>query len=186
MMNRMIAVVLLATPVVAHADAFGFKDAKGFEKCMQLDHLVESVKTDKGFEHRALTPDEIQPRCVTAAAALVTQTKDKALGLACLQIARRESGPEMSIDVIGALTAVSPPACNEMQAYEVLLRPLSDGYETDWGKNKVKPIIKRCLRDKDFKSDFLEEKDSGDATRAANVCRILLEEKLVKSCKESK
>jgi hypothetical protein len=147
---------------------------------------VESVRTDKGFEHRVLTPDEIQPRCVTAAAALVTQAKDKALGLACLQISRRESGPEASIDLIGALTAVSPPACNDMQAYEVLLRPLSDGYDTDWGKNKVKPIIKRCLRDNDFKRDFLEEKDSGDATRAANACRILLEEKLVKSCKESK
>jgi hypothetical protein len=55
----MIVVVLLATPVVAHADAFGFKVAKGFEKCMQLDHLVESVKTDKGLEHRVRTPDEI-------------------------------------------------------------------------------------------------------------------------------
>jgi hypothetical protein len=180
----MIAVVLLATPAAAYADAFGFKDAKGFETCMRLDHLVESVRTGKGFEHRVLAPDEIQPRCITAAAALVTQTRDKALGLACLQISRRESNPEMSIDLVGALTAVALPACNEMQAYEVLLRPLSDGYESDLGKNKVKPIIKRCLKDNDFKTDFLEEKDSGDASRAANACHILLEQKLVKSCKE--
>ena len=186
MKSRLIALALLAIPAVARADAFAFKDADGFEKCMQLDHLVESVKTDKGYEHRFLTQAEIQPRCVAAAAALVTQTKDKALGLACLKISRRESGPETSIDLIAALTAVSLPVCNEMEAYEVLLHPLSDGYESDWGKKKVKPIIRRCLKDGEFKKNFLEEKDSGDATRAANACQILLEEKLVKACKGGK
>jgi hypothetical protein len=182
----MLTVVLLATPAVAYADAFGFKDAKGFEQCMQLDHLVESVRTDGGYEHRVLSPEEIQPRCVRAAATIVTRTKDRALGLACLQISRRESAPETSIDLIGALTSVSLPACNEMQAYEVLLRPLSDGYETDAGKKKVVPIIKRCLKNPEFRTDFLEEKESGDATRAAAACQILLEEKLVKSCRASK
>jgi hypothetical protein len=186
MRKWLIHVVLIATPAVASADAFGFKDAKGFERCMQLDHLVESTKTDTGGEHRILGPEEIQPRCVTAAAALVTRTRSSALGIACLQVSRRESAPETSIDLIGALTAVAPPACNEMQAYEVLLRGLSDGYETDWSVKKVTPIIKRCLKDLEFKSAFLEEKDSGDAKRAANACQILLEEKLVKSCRGRK
>jgi hypothetical protein len=46
--------------------------------------------------------------------------------------------------------------------------------------------VKRCLKDGEFKKDFLEEKDSSDSYLAANACTILLEEKLVKSCKETK
>lgn len=181
-----IAIVSLAGTATARAGAFDFKDAEGFEKCMQLDHLIETVKTANGAEHRILTPQEIQPRCVSAAAALVTQLKDKDLGLECIQITKREAAPETSIELIGATTNLSLPLCNEMAIYEVLLRPLSDGHESDWGKKKVKPIIKRCLKDSEFKKDFLEEKDAGDATRAANACQILLEEKLVKACKGGK
>jgi hypothetical protein len=46
--------------------------------------------------------------------------------------------------------------------------------------------VKRCLKDKEFRKDFLEEQDSSDANISANACQILLEEKLVKSCKAAK
>ena len=182
---RVIVVLLLAARV-AHGDAFGFKDADGFEKCMRLDHVIESVKTDKGYETRVLTQEEIQPRCVAAAVALVTQTKDKALAFECVKITKRESAPELSLDLINVLVTLNLPACNEMEAYEVLMRPISSGYETDGGKKKAIPIIKKCLKDNDFKKDFLDEKDSGDPHRAANACQILLDEKLVKACKGTK
>jgi len=42
--------VLLGTSGVARADVFAFKDLDGFERCMQLDHLVEKVNTDNGSQ----------------------------------------------------------------------------------------------------------------------------------------
>ena len=177
-------VIGLLLPASAYAGAFDFKDADGFEKCMRLDHLVESVKTGSGYETRLLAPEEIQPRCVAAATALVTSTKDKALATACIAITKREAGPELALDLIDALVTLALPPCNDMENYEVLMRPISSGYETDWGKKKAIPIIRKCLKDADFKKDFLEEKDSGDERRAANACQILLSEKLVKGCKK--
>ncbi|NVB84618.1 MAG: hypothetical protein HOV81_39960 [Kofleriaceae bacterium] len=181
-----VVVATLALPAPAYAGAFDFKDAAGFEKCMQLDHLVETTRTGAGAEHRVLGPDEIQPRCVAAEVALVEKTKDKALAATGVAITRRESSPELALDPVGALVKLSLPACNDSDIYSIVMRPMSEGYDTDYGKKHAIPIIKRCLKDKQFKQDFLEEKDSSDAVRAANVCQILLEAKLVKSCKGSK
>jgi hypothetical protein len=183
------SVIILASLVAAnaHADAFAFKDAAGFEKCMQLDHLIEHIKTADGGQARVLGPDEIQPRCIDAAVRLIARTKDKALAVECVAITKRETAPVMALDLIGALVDLSLPACNAMEVYEVLMRPLSSGHDDDdRATAKATAIIKRCLKDKDFKKDFLDEKDSGDEARARNACRILLEEKLVKSCKGGK
>ncbi len=68
----------------------------------------------------------------------------------------------------------------------MLIHPISEGFDTDWGKQRAIPLIKRCLKDAAFKKDVLEEKDSGDATRAKYACEILRDEKLVKSCKGGK
>lgn len=181
-------VVALASLVAAsaHADAFVFKDAAGFEKCMQLDHLIEHVKTADGGQTRVLGPDEIQPRCIDAAVKLIARTKDKALAFECVTITKREAAPVMALDLIGALVDLSLPACNAMEVYEVLMRPLSSGHDEDRATATATAIIKRCLKDKDFKKDFLDEKDSGDEARARHACRILVEEKLVKSCKGGK
>ena len=176
-----IAAILLASGA-ARADVFAFKDADGFEKCMQLDHLIEHVKTGDGAQTRILGPAEIQPRCVEAAAKLVAQTKDKQLASDCIAITRREAGPDLALDLVGALVDLSLPSCNPIEIYEILMHPLDS--PPGRALAKAKPIIKRCLKDGDFKKDFLEEKDSGDATRAANACQILLEEKLVKACKK--
>ena len=180
-MKWLVIIAWLAGP--AHADVFAFKDAAGFEKCMQLDHLVEQVRTGDGAQTRVLGPDEIQPRCVDAAVKLIARTKDKALAFECVKITKREAAPELALDPIGGLVDLSLPACNDMEVYEVLMRPLSTGHQEERAKAKATAIIKRCLKDAAFKKDFMEEKDSGDEARAKNACRILLEERLVKACK---
>jgi hypothetical protein len=185
-MKSIAAVLASLVATNAYADVFAFQDAAGFEKCMQLDHLIEHVRTADGGQTRVLGPEDIQPRCVDAAARLIARTKDKALAFECVAITKRETAPVMALDPIGALVDLSLPACNEMEVYEVLMRPLSAGSEDDRAAAKATAIIKRCLKDKEFRKDFLDEKDAGDATRARNACRILLEEKLVKSCKGGK
>jgi len=185
-MKGWVVAILSLLAADARADVFGFKDAAGFEKCMQLDHLVEQVRTGDGAQTRILGPKEIQPRCVDAAVKLVARTKDKALAFECVQITKREAAPVLALDLIGGLVELSLPACNEMAVYEVLLQPLTSGQEANGPKAKATVIIKRCLKDATFKKDFLEELSSGDEARARNACRILLEEKLAKSCKGAK
>jgi len=183
-MRWVVIVALLAGH--ADADVFAFKDAAGFEKCMQLDHLIEHTNTADGAQTRVLLREDIQPRCIEAAVRITARTKDKALAMDCVTITKRETAPEMALDLIGVLVDLTLPACNQMDIYEVLVRPLSSGHEADAPKAKATAIIKRCLRNGEFKKDFLDEKDSGDEARARNACRILLDEKLVKSCKGGK
>jgi hypothetical protein len=180
----LVSLVLVGTVAPAYADIFVFKDQGGFEKCMETDHLVEKVKTDTGSQTRLLSPEEIQVRCVAAGAKLVAGTKNKDLALAFVKATRRLSAPENALDLIAPLADFAVAACNEMAVYEVLLRGLSRN-KANTMFAKTRGIVKRCLKDAAFKKDFLEEKDSSDATLAANACQILLEEKLVKACKES-
>ncbi len=186
MKTTVIALVLAATAVEARAGVFDFKDADGFTRCMQLEELVETVKTPSGYEHRYLDQDEIQRRCIAAEVALVGKTKDKALAAAGVEITRRERSPEAALEPAGALIALSLPACDDDAIYSILVHPISEGFDSDWGKQHGIPLIKRCLKHAEFKKDFLEELDSGDATRAAYACQIAREEKLVKTCKGSK
>ena len=183
MRASLVVVLLVGSLGVARADVFAFKDLEGFEKCMQLDHLVETVKTDKGSQTRLLGPGEIQPRCIDASVKLVAKNKDLAMDV--VKSIKRLSAPVNALDVISVLVDLSLPACNEIEIYEVVMVPL-DGTPDTTTFAKSKSIIKRCLKDKDFKKDFLDEKDSQNAHRAANACQILLDEKLVKACKGGK
>ncbi|HEX4416458.1 MAG TPA: hypothetical protein VH165_01105 [Kofleriaceae bacterium] len=182
----LILLVLVGTVVPASADVFVFKDLDGFEQCMQTDHLVEQVKTDTGSQTRLLTQEEIQVRCVATGAKLLAGTKNKDQGLAFVKSTKRLSAPELSLDLIGPLADYAIAACNEMAVYEVILRGLGRSRDGNPIYAKTRNIVKRCLKDGEFKKDFLEEKDSGDAQVADNACQILLEEKLVKACKGSK
>jgi hypothetical protein len=182
----LVLLVLVGTVTQASADIFVFKDLDGFEQCMQTDHLVEKVKTDGGSQTRFLSPEEIRVRCLATAAKLIASTKDKELGLACVKSTKRLSAPENALELIGPLVEFATPMCNDMAVYEVILRGLSRDKDGNPMFTKTRNIVKRCLKDAEFKKDFLEEKDSSDATVAANACGILLEEKLVKSCKASK
>ncbi len=181
-----VALAIIAGSVAtARADVFAFKDLDGFEKCMTLDHLVESTNTDSGAQHRLLGPREIQPRCVEAAVKLLAPTKNKDLMFEFVKATKRLSAPVQALPLIGLLVDTSLPTCNEIENYEVIMRPLDDPPDR-WSYPRAKSIIKRCLKDNAFKKDFLEEQDSESGHRGANACQILLEEKLVKACKGGK
>ena len=182
----LVLLVIAGTTVPAAADVFVFKDADGFEQCMQTDHLVEQVKTDGGSQTRLLSQDEIQVRCVGVAAKLLASTKNKDQGLAFVKTAKRLASSDLSIELIGPLAGYAAPACNEMAVYEVLLHGLDRARDGNAVYAKTRAAVKSCLKDAQFKKDFLEEKDSGEPQIAANACQILLEEKLVKACKGSK
>jgi hypothetical protein len=177
---------LLGTSRAARADVFAFKDLDGFERCMQLDHLVEKVTTGKGEQARLLSPGEIQLRCIEAAVKLVSATKNKDLMLDFVKATKRLGPPENSLDLIGVLVDTSVAACNDLAVYEVFTRALAYPRDNRFYLPRARAIVKRCLKDKDFRKDFLEEQDSSDTNVAANACQILLDEKLVKSCKAGK
>ena len=181
-----VVVIGVAAPARARADVFVFKDLDGFEKCMQLDHLVETVKTDKGEQTRLLRPAEIQGRCVEAGVKVVVAAKSKELAMSFVVAAKRLGSWVNALDLIGPLEDLSIASCNEMAVYEVLMSGLEADDEGSVELKKSKAVIKRCLKDAEFKKDFLDEQDSQNARRAAHACQILAEEKLVKSCKGTK
>jgi len=176
----------LGTSHAAGGDVFAFKDLDGFERCMQLDHLVEKVTTDKGEQARLLSPDEIQLRCIEAAVKLVSANKNKDLTMEFVKATKRLSAQENALDLIGVLIDTSAPACNDLAVYQVFTRVLSYPKDNRAYLPRARAIVKRCLKDKDFRKDFLDEQDSADANVAANACQILLDEKIVKSCKGGK
>lgn len=182
----LVLVVLLGAYREARADAFAFKDLDGYEKCMALDHLVETVNTDKGSQTRLLSPLEIQQRCIAAAVKLVTGSKNKDLMMDFVKATKRLTAQENALELISPLVDTSVPACNEMAIYEVVLKGLSNSKDERLYLPRARSIVKRCLKDAQFKKDFLEEQDSSDGNVAANACQILIEEKLVKACKGSK
>lgn len=177
--------IVAGSAATAHADVFAFKDLEGFEKCMSLDHLVESTRTDGGEQHRWLEPGEIQQRCVAAAVKLLAPTKNKDLALEFVKTTKRMSAPVQALPLIDLLVGWSLTTCNDMENYEVMMRPL-DAPPDRWAFPRAKAIIKRCLKDGAFKKDFLDEQDSEEGHRGENACHILLEEKLVKACKGGK
>jgi hypothetical protein len=182
----LILVLLVGAFGEARADVFAFKDLDGFEKCMQLDHLVETVKTDKGSQTRLLSEVEIQLRCIEAAVKLVTPSKNKDQILGFITATKRLTAHENSLDLINVLVDTSIATCNDMPIYEVFLKGLSYPKDNTFYLPRTRGVVKKCLKDKDFRKDFLEEVDNSSQYISANACQILLEEKLVKACKEAK
>lgn len=187
MKSGLILLVVAGTAAVsstAHADVFAFKDLDGYERCLQTDHLVETVKTDKGEQSRLLSQVEIQLRCIESAVKLLGPSKDKDLAMSFVKSTKRLSNAESSLDLIHVLVDKSLPACNDMAVYEVINRSLSRPKTTEAKSyySKGRGVAKKCLKDAQYKKDFLEEIDSSNAQLAANACEILLEEKAVKSC----
>jgi len=182
----LLGVLLLGVAREARADAFAFKDLDGYEQCMALDHLVETVNTDKGSQTRLLSSLEIQQRCIAAAAKLVTAAKNKDTTMAFVKATKRLTAPVNALDLIAPLVEQALPACNDMAVYEVLLRGLEQPKDERYYLPRTRAIVKRCLKDAAFRKDFLEEQDNTDAAIAANACQLLLEDKLVKACKGGK
>lgn len=185
MARPVVVAALMAIAVPAHADVFAFKDLGGFEKCMRLDHLLESVDTATGKQARVLGPAEIQARCLEAAARLVAQKRDRGEALAFVAAAKKLAAWPSAIELAGASADVAIATCNELAIYEVITsaleRPRSEGFLP-----RAKLVVRRCLKDAAFRSDFLEEQSSGDKTLREHACEILREEKLVKQCRGGK
>jgi hypothetical protein len=186
-LTTLVVAGLVGATTGARADVFAFKDLDGFTRCMQLDHLVETLNTPNGAQHRLLEQSEIQQRCIASAVKLLAKSKSKDTYMDFINVVKHSSYPQRSVDLISGLVDVSLPSCNDMPVYGVLTRALSDAPAKDNPYyERTKSIVKRCLKDKDFKKDFLEEIDSSSKYTAENACAILLEEKLLKSCKKSK
>jgi len=175
--------LVLAGSVTAHAeDIFAFKDLEGYEKCLNTDHLVESTNTKDGSQKRLLSQVEIQVKCVDAAVKLLVPAKKKDQTADFVKATKRLSAWENSLDLINVLVDISLPECNEMAYYEVLTKALSAPRDNNRYFTRSKTVVKKCLKDKTFKTDFLDEKDSSNSYLSENACVILLEEKLVKAC----
>jgi hypothetical protein len=181
------AAVLAAMTTQVRADVFEFKDLDGFESCLQLDELVVTVKTASGSQTRLLNNLEIQGRCIDSAVQLLAGTKDKDTVMGFADAVKRLSAPENSLGLIDLAVRISPPSCNDLEVYSVLASALErpDQLAASYVA-RAKPIVARCLKDKSFRKDFVEELHSRDKYLAAHACDILLQEKIVSSCKGTK
>jgi hypothetical protein len=180
----MLILSMMAVPAVARADVFSFKDLDGFEKCLATDHLLETVKTPDGTQERLLNQVDVQLRCIETAVPVLTAAKNKDLDLAFATAVKRMSAWENALDLLNVLVDHSLAGCNESLTFQVLLKAL--GRPKDTGRAGYVPraqaLARKCLKDKQFRADFMEEKDRQDHTLSANVCEVLRDEKLVKSC----
>jgi hypothetical protein len=180
--------LLLASGSAGAADVFVFKDVQGFERCLQADRVVVTRSKHARTEQlQFLEPYEIKQRCIAAAAKVLRPMKDKDADLAFIAAVRNERLEWEALDLVSVLVDHGLANCNELKAYEILTRISLSRTPEQLGPyyQKARAIVKRCLKDPQFKADFLEEKDRTNQL-GANACEILLEEKLVKSCPQKK
>jgi len=180
------AAVLTAMTTQARADVFDVKDLDGFEACLDLDELVETVHTPDGAQTRFVGKIEIQVRCIASATRLLANAKRKEAIMPFVDATKRLSAPVNALPLIDLVTRVSLPACNDSEIYDVLAAALEIPSELGGYVARAKPIVARCLKDTVFLKDFTDEVRSHDKHLAAHACDILLEQKLIKSCKGSK
>lgn len=179
--------VLVAMTTLVRADAFEIKDLDSFEACMELDDLVVTVRTADGSQTRLLSPIEIQTRCISSAAQFLAASKDKDKIMGFVDAVKRLSASENALELIDLVIRVSPPSCDDLEVYEVLVTALGHPDQPRGGYvARAKPIVARCLKNKAFRKDFVEELQSHERELAFNVCDILVREKVVTSCKGSK
>jgi hypothetical protein len=179
-----LAILGAAAPARARADAFAFKDVAGFERCMQLDHLVETVHTDDGAQTRWLEPGEIQQRCIEAALKLLAPSKKHDVIIPYVKVVSRLSAPENATGLGALAAAVAPAACNDLAIYEVVIAGIA--HNDDPYVDRAKALARQCLKDGEFRKDFSDELKNGDKHVRAHACELLVEAKLVKSCEGSK
>lgn len=179
--------LLSAVPCFGAQDIFAFKDVGGFEKCMRVDSLIDVAKTNTGSQGRMLNGNEIRERCLESAVVVLKSEKKKAVVEEYVMATKRNAAHEASMVLIERLIQVNPKSCNDMIAYEVILKVLShpmDGGTTDPVVGATRRVIQTCLKDGEFKKDFLEEKDNANSYISNNACEILKAENVLKTCKK--
>lgn len=180
------AAIVAAMAAHAHADAFELKNLEGFETCMQLDEMVVTEETADGSQSRFLSEVEIQVRCVASATRLLATAKKKDAIVPFIAATKRLSAPVNALPLVDLAVRVSLTSCNDNEIYDVLAAALE--LPSDFGSYvaRTKPIVARCLKDKAFQKDFTDELGSHNKTLSAHACDVLLEQKLIVSCKGSK
>lgn len=170
----------------AQGSIFDFQDREGYEKCLRQNALVETAKGDSVDEHRRVDHFEIQTRCIQHAVKMLSAKKDAHELLEYIKSTKQSSSTINAIDFVQLLVNASRPACNDMDVYTVMKQCLAG--PKDKGPSsyfeKARKAIRVCLKDAEFRKDFIDEKDSDDTYVSANACEILLDEKIVKSCKK--
>lgn len=174
----------LTWATLASADLFKFTDLKGFEKCLEADHIVDTTKTDTGSQSRFVGELEVKERCIAGAASLLAKEKNPEKLKEFIKAARRATDPKNALPLVDLLTAASPKSCNDLETYQLLLDALSGPKSThgDSYYARARKTVKGCLKDADFKKDFTEEKDAANSYLKDNACEILQQEKIVKAC----
>jgi hypothetical protein len=182
-----IAAFLVAMTTHARADVFEIDGLDSFEECMQLDDLIETTRTADGSQTRLRSAIDIQNRCISSAAQFLAATKDKDTIMHFVEVVKRLSASENALALIDLVIRISLPSCDDLDVYEVMVTALEHPDRPRGGHVfRAKMMVTRCLKDKAFRRDFVEELQSRNRNLAANACDILVQEKLVSSCTGTK
>jgi hypothetical protein len=169
----------------AAADIFDIKNEQNFTDCMSSDHLIET-KGDKVKQSKYLSSLDIQERCISAAKKHLAKEKDPKVIANWIAISNKYSHRDNAIDLIGLQVKLAVKTCNDKDIYDrvmsIMAMPSKKDpeslYQRGWN------VIRTCLKDKQFKEDFMDEQDSSKSSyQYTNVCEVLMGEKLIKKCK---
>lgn len=172
----------------ASADIFAFKTVEGFEKCLRQDHLVETAKSGDKKQSRYLDKMEVQYRCFESATAHLSKEKKPAVVADWIKVGMKNSDRQNSIDLMKILAMLDPTKCNDSMIYDTILDIFSGPKKEDKKSlyQRAKSVTKVCLKDKTFKTDFMDEQDSTPGSyRYEAVCDVLKSEGLIKACKKA-
>lgn len=186
--SRPIAVLFLLAVISldkAKADIFAFNSPGGFEKCLRNTHLVETSSTKTGNQKKYLNKIDIQERCFQKATDVLKGTKDAGEIEKWISVGFNNSDNANSIDLIGLKVKLEKNACNDSKIYDTFLRILRGPSSKDplTLYQRARSAIKTCLKDKQFKEDFIEEQNATKGSyQHTNVCDILVSEGVIKRC----
>ncbi len=182
-------VLLLLLCHTAQASIFSFKDESGYEKCLNTDS-IEEISSDGGkMEKRWLHGQELKERCAEKAVALAERQKDGGKLLEMVELTRRKAGPQLALPLAQHLVKLKISYCNDMKVYDLILKTLQHPVSTKVAKEdfeQAKKLVASCVKDKEFKTDFIEEQSNGDSFISKNACQILQDLKIVKTCEAKK
>jgi len=172
----------------AKADIFAFKNLDGFEKCLQQDHLVETMKGGGGKQSRFLDKMQVQYRCFESATALLSKEKKAATVVEWVKVAFENSAHANAIDLLKILASLDVKKCNDKMIYDTVLDifsgPVSSDKKSLYQRGKAVALI--CLKDATYKTDFLDEQDSTpEGYRFKAVCDVLMSAGIIKACKKT-
>ncbi len=181
-MVRSICLFLMMISVSSLYAFFEFKDLAGFKTC--LDQKVIVLEKDQAKS--LLTKNDILIKCHERSLELVKNEKNKAVIKEYIEVIKTQFKKEEALPHLAYLVKLDAKECNPMPHYEVIMLGLShpEHYPTkDYSYVAMaKEVVGVCLKDSEFKTDFMEEKETTDTYKKTNVCQILVAQKLAPKC----